>query len=267
MRIKLFIMVLLASLMICSCSKSSDNSNAVVKSEIVLTKSGDDYAAAYANRFSAISSPFDLKGITVVDNHVEISVGYSGGCRKHDFEIIWDEKVDYGNPPSINLIIIHRDNGDTCEAYITENLVFTGTALLDNILSMEYSVNVSSGYSPDDSIDYSGNEYAFNFVEGDTCNTIVEAKRAICGIGLYQNLWFALEGQISAGIEGYYFNQFLQPVDVVPGLSSFVPVEGEKYLIGGRIERNNAFSDVPVCLAYPGPSIPIKITCIQHIEE
>ena len=267
MRVNAFIMVMLASLMICSCSNSPDSHDAVVKSEIVLTKSGDDYAAAYDNRSPATSSPFDLKNIDVKNNSVEISVGYSGGCKKHDFEIIWDEKIDYGNPPSINLIIIHHDNGDACEAYITETLVFTGTALLGNTLSVEYAVNVSSGYSPDDFIDYSGNEYAFNFEEGDTCNTIVEAKRAICGIGLYQDLWFALEDQISAGIEGYYFNQFLQPVDVVPGLSSFVPVEGEKYLIGGRIERNNAFSDVPVCLAYPGPSIPIKITCIQHIEK
>ena len=34
-----------------------------------------------------------------------------------------------------------------------------------------------------------------------------------------------------------------------------------------RIAKDNAFNDVPVCLAYPGPSIPIKITCIQHIEQ
>jgi hypothetical protein len=267
MKINIFVMILLASLMIISCDKSSDESNAVVKSEIVLSKNGEDYAAAYTNRSPAISSPFDLQDISVKGDNVELTVAYSGGCKKHNFEIIWDDKIDSGNPAVINMIVIHHDNDDICEANIKENLKFTVADFLDNIVIKEYSVDVSSGYSPDDSIVYSGSEYDFNFEESDTCNTIVEAKRAICGIGLYQDLWFALEDQISAGIEGYYFNKYLQPVDIAPSLSAFVPVAGEKYLIGGRIAKDNAFNDVPVCLAYPGPSIPIKITCIQHIEQ
>lgn len=264
---KILLMVILASLMAFSCGTSSDNSGSAAGSETVLTKSGSDYAHAYADRSPATSSPFELKSISVKDNNVEITVAYSGGCKKHNFEIIWDENVDFGNPPVINLIVIHNANGDACEAYITEDLTFSLSGLMGNVSTGDFSFDVSSGYSPDDSIVYSGDKYDFSFQESDTCNTVVEAKRAVCGVGLYQDLWFALGDNISAGIEGYYFNKFLQPVDINPALAAFVPVEGEKYLIGGRIEKNNKYNDVPVCLAYPGPSIPIKITCIQHIEQ
>ena len=157
MKINVFMMILLASLMIISCNKSSNETNVVVKSEIVLSKSGEDYAAAYTNRSPAISSPFDLKDISVKDGNVELTVAYSGGCKKHNFEIIWDDKIDSGNPAVINLIVIHHDNDDTCEANIKENLKFTVSDLLDNIVIKEYSVDVSSGYTPDDSIVYSGN--------------------------------------------------------------------------------------------------------------
>jgi hypothetical protein len=264
---KILLMVILASLMAFSCDKSSDKSKAVADSETVLTKSGDDYTEAYANRSSEISSPFELQNVSVSDDNVEITVAYSGGCKKHNFEIIWDENINFGNPPVINLIVIHHANGDACEAYIKEDLKFNVSDLMDNISTEEFSMDVSSGYSPDDSVVYSGDEYDFGFQESDACDTIVEAKRAICGVGLYQNLWFSLGDNINTGIEGYTFNKFLQPVDIDSSLSSFVPVEGEKYRIGGRIIKDHNYDDVPVCLAYPGPSIPIKITCIQHIEQ
>lgn len=260
-------MVILISLTAFSCGSSSDKSKAATDSKVVVTKSGNDYTEAYANRSPAISDPFELHDVLVKEDNIAITVAYPGGCRKHNFEIIWDGNIKYGNPPAISLIVIHDSNGDSCEAYIIETLHFTIRDLPENITIAETAVGVSSGYSADDSAGYSGDEYDFIFEESDTCNTVVEAKRAVCGVGLYQDLWFSLGDSIGTGIEGYYFNNFLQPVDIDPFLSSFVPVEGEKYLIGGRIETDNPYNDVPVCLAYPGPSVPIKITCIQHIEQ
>ena len=259
-------MIILASLIAFSCDKATDKPSDVMKSEVVVNKSGDDYTKAYTNRSPEISDPFELQNVLVKGDTVEITVAHPGGCKKHNFEIIWDGTINYGDPPVINLIVIHQANGDSCEASVTENLNFTISDLPDNVSTEGYSIDVSSGYSPGDSIVYSGDKYDFSFEESDTCNTIVEAKRAVCGVGLYQDLWFSV-GSISAGIDGYSFNKYLQPVDIDPSLAGFVPIEGKKYMIGAKIVTDHNFGNVPTCLIYPGPSIPVKIMCVQPIEQ
>jgi hypothetical protein len=117
-----------------------------------------------------------------------------------------------------------------------------------------------------DSVTCKGNETEIRFVESDTCNVFVTAKSAICAYGLYGNIWFALDDSVKAGVDNYYFYKYLRPVATSSTIRGFVPVAGKRYRIGGRIDNGNYFPQIALCLAYPGPSIPIKIMCIKAVN-
>ena len=55
-------------------------------------------------------------------NSFKIIVAYSGGCKKHEVNIVWDGVVKLSNPCKVNLILEHNANGDTCEAMVTDTL-------------------------------------------------------------------------------------------------------------------------------------------------
>jgi hypothetical protein len=70
-----------------------------------------------------LSDPFEIKGVEREDDSLKVTVGYSGGCQIHNFNVIWDGIITASNPCQINLIIDHDANGDHCEAYFVETLV------------------------------------------------------------------------------------------------------------------------------------------------
>ncbi len=255
-------MLLLPAFSACTKEGTGDKDS----SRVTLTKDASAYAAVAADRSSLSSDPLDLKGIVLKGDSVEVSVAYSGGCKQHSFEFIWNGAVAKTNPPEINLFIRHRANGDACEAYITEKLTFSVTDLLESITCPEVTFNVMNGGNSADSVTYKGDETEIRFAESDTCNVLVTASSAICGTGLYGSLWFALDDSIRAGAGNYYFHKYLQPVAISSNIRGFVPVAGKRYKIGGRIDRGNYFPDVVMCLAYPGPSVPVKIMCIKEMN-
>ena len=67
---------------------------------------------------------FDLKAVEVVDQTLEITVSYAGGCEEHDFTIDWPNVITAIYPPDFSVTLYHDSNNDLCEAYITEVLVF-----------------------------------------------------------------------------------------------------------------------------------------------
>jgi hypothetical protein len=261
----LFTVILLS---IGSCSKEdagiSINKNA---SNVELKGSAGDYLEATSNPSASISDPFELGSIVINNGTVEVTVSYPGGCKTHTFDIIWDESVNYTYPPSINIVIIHDDNGDSCEAYITEVLRFQLDSLIGNKGTDNFVIGGFSGWDTSDSAVYEAPKYEFGFQESNDCILTVTAREAMCGWGLYGGTWFALEDSISAGIPDFYYGKFLQPVSVADNLKEFKPVVGKKYSIGARIDTTKYnFSDQPVCLAYPGPSVPVKIMCISEVK-
>ena len=258
----LFMMLMLITFFCCQ----KENKVEQKSSRIVLTNDQAAFNAAVSNRSAVSSDAFDLKSIILKGDSVEVSVAYPGGCEQHSFEFIWNGAITKTNPPGIDLIIKHNANGDACEAYITETLTFALTDLDESVVFPDVSFSVLNGGDPADSVVYSRDETDFGFTESDTCNTLVTARYAICGYGLYGNLWFALDDSISAGIPNYYFHKYLQPVAISSSINGFVPVEGKRYKIGGRVDRGNYFPGVVVCLAYAGPSIPIKIMCIKAMN-
>ncbi len=250
-----------------SCDKEKNQAEDKNEALLVLKSSASEYYDAISNPSAETSDPFELGEITVNGDEVNVTVSYAGGCAPHTFEIIWNEAISLSNPPHISLVIIHEANGDNCEAYITEVLSFKIDSLMGESSAGGVAIDGYNGNDISDSSVYEGNKYEFSFVESDTCNITVTAKEAMCGSGLFGNTWFAMEDSISAGLPDYYFSKFLQPVSIAESLHDFVPESGKKYQIGARIDSSpHLFSDIPICLAYPGPSIPVKILCIKEVE-
>ena len=210
--------------------------------------------------------PFTIRDFQIRGDSAFLTVSYSGGCKKHTFEIIWSEVYKYSNPPQTDLIIVHDAHGDACEAYITETLSFDLTRLTGTAADQTVILNIINGKSPSGTAmaEWNPSEQVF-FPEGDQCLVEVTAMKVICGAGLYDNLWLALDDSISAGIDGVYFKKYLQPVALGSGSAGFTPVEGKKYLIGAKVQSEHPYTQVAVCLAYTGPFVPVRILCVTEL--
>jgi hypothetical protein len=272
---KQLLILSLLTLITFSCNNTPGEPEDNLSSKIILTSSSAEYSSYASYRSIVNSDPFVLDSAIFNCDSISIIVSYSGGCKQHTFEIIWSENLSDTEPPQTGMIILHDANDDACEAYITETLTFSVSDLAANLCFDSLYVSVLNGWSSDDStssggwdpadtIDYDDGDFKVVFTESDNCVVKVVAAHVICGVGLWDNLWLALEDSINTGIEGYYLFKYLQPVAIDASLANFVPVQGKKYLVGARIQLENDYMNMPVCLAYSGPSVPVKIMCISE---
>jgi hypothetical protein len=264
MRTFLFYLVLLVSV---SCrSHNKDN----VTSRLTLTRSSTEYARALHNGTNG--DPFVLKDFSVKNDSAYLTVSYGGGCREHQFDVIWSEKFYKTNPPETGMIITHNANGDNCKSLITETFAFNIAELTGPVAYNTVIINVLNGASLSDSLTVGGwnppdrDTYQVVFPEGTECQVEVAASTVVCGAGLYNNLWLALNDSVSSGVPGHYFKKFLQPVALADAAKGFVPVQGKKYLVGATIQREHPYLNVVVCLAFSGPSVPVKINCVTELK-
>lgn len=72
---------------------------------------------------------YDLNSATITDDTLNISVSYGGGCKEHEFTLIASEAFLESFPVQLPVSIAHNANGDTCEAYPTENYRFDLTPI------------------------------------------------------------------------------------------------------------------------------------------
>ena len=67
---------------------------------------------------------FRMDSAFVNGDFLFLHVGFSGGCRTHEFNL-WRLPPDSQDPPSIELMLSHDAKDDPCDAWITEWLVFS----------------------------------------------------------------------------------------------------------------------------------------------
>ena len=60
----------------------------------------------------------------IIDDILQIKIEYSGGCEKHDFNLIFNEIWKKSMPPKITLFLEHKDGNDKCKALVNEVLKF-----------------------------------------------------------------------------------------------------------------------------------------------
>lgn len=72
---------------------------------------------------------YALNSATITGDTLNISVSYSGGCEKHQFTLVVSDNFHESFPVQLPASIAHNANGDTCEAYPTENYRFNLTSI------------------------------------------------------------------------------------------------------------------------------------------
>lgn len=163
----LFIIVLLNI----SCSNSDDKNSPLlqdavnqIQNEVLNAKlriNEEVFNTINTNRTNKISKgeAYSINNVKRVGDFMQINLSYSGGCKIHDFEIIWDGIVYTDEPCHMNLLLIHNANNDTCEALITKTIVVNLEELIGDVL---YKDNCAYHiYST-----YNSSEFADAVIEG-----------------------------------------------------------------------------------------------------
>ncbi len=84
---------------------------------------GADPSAEYGE------DPFTITGVALAGHVLEIEVSYTGGCGEHQFTLVAAPGFEESDPVQAMLQLFHNAGGDTCEAIVTETLLFDLTPL------------------------------------------------------------------------------------------------------------------------------------------
>ena len=138
MKLKIaLIYVLTLSIFIIGCQRLNDQMqtepddglsvvvDGVNPGEIVYT--GAVFIGDAADRFG--TDEYALNSATITDDTLKVSVSYSGGCEEHEFTLVVSETFLESFPVQLHAYIAHDANGDTCEAYPTDNYHFDLTPI------------------------------------------------------------------------------------------------------------------------------------------
>ena len=69
------------------------------------------------------SSSVQIIKSKLTGNKLSLKIGYSGGCTKHEFQVIGNPMISKSLPPIRSVELIHIANGDTCREYIERELI------------------------------------------------------------------------------------------------------------------------------------------------
>ena len=130
-----FLSIIVFTLLIASCSNNGTedavltdaNYNSLVNSSAsntTLRINTEVFNTLNNNRINNINTGefYSINEVKREGDSININLSYSGGCKQHDFQIIWDGIVYTDNPCRMNLLLIHNSNNDGCEALITETI-------------------------------------------------------------------------------------------------------------------------------------------------
>ena len=92
-----------------------------------ITYIGDVFIGDVGNRFGA--DEFDLNTATIEGDILKVNLSYSGGCKSHEFTLVASDLFHESSPVQLSIYIAHNANGDTCEAYPTEDYHFNLTPI------------------------------------------------------------------------------------------------------------------------------------------
>ena len=72
---------------------------------------------------------FAFNDATITGDMLTINVSYSGGCKNHQFILVASDSFLESFPVQLRASIVHNANGDTCEAWPTEDYRFDLTPI------------------------------------------------------------------------------------------------------------------------------------------
>jgi hypothetical protein len=114
------VMTCCIALMMMGC-KSKKNS---MPDEITNSQDGEEMITITAE-IGDIDKKSDLIEITyarIIENTLYLDVAYSGGCKKHDIQLVGSASIMKSLPPIRSIKLIHNSNNDSCREHITKTL-------------------------------------------------------------------------------------------------------------------------------------------------
>jgi hypothetical protein len=107
----------------------------------------DLFSEAQAKRSTEEGSQYAIESVKRVNNTLKINVNYSGGCKEHNFDIVWDGVVNLAYPGKVNLIVKHNSNGDSCKGLVHDVIEVDLNRYFDNIIDSNNILFVVSNAS------------------------------------------------------------------------------------------------------------------------
>ena len=137
MKVKAIIYALSVSIFIIGCQQLNDQMKTGLDDAVSISVddvnpdevfyTGTVFIGDSGNRFG--TDEYALNSATITDDTLNISVSYSGGCKDHQFTLVVSDTFLESFPVQLHASIAHNANGDTCEAYPTENYRFDLTSI------------------------------------------------------------------------------------------------------------------------------------------
>lgn len=100
------------------------------------------------------SDPVTVDSIGIDGNIMTIKVTYSGGCKKHWFDLVGSFSVMKSLPPKRTIKLVHIDKEDNCRKVVNETLKFDISELAATKKSGSEIRLVMDGYKGDISYVY-----------------------------------------------------------------------------------------------------------------
>ena len=97
----------------CNCPEDCDNTAEVKEIPKVLISNEGFQLDEYT-----------LNNMEIKRNILKFDISYSGECKEHFFNAVWDGNFIESLPVQVNIFLSHDSNEDTCEALITKTLEF-----------------------------------------------------------------------------------------------------------------------------------------------
>ena len=75
--------------------------------------------------------PFVLNDAAIAGDNLSLNLSYAGGCARHEFTLVASESFLESDPVQLPLSLAHEANGDSCEAWLTQDYEFDLSLLRD----------------------------------------------------------------------------------------------------------------------------------------
>ena len=75
--------------------------------------------------------PFVLNDAAIAGDTLSLNLSYAGGCARHEFTLVATELFRESDPVQLPVSLAHDANGDSCEAWLTEDYEFDLSLLRD----------------------------------------------------------------------------------------------------------------------------------------
>ncbi|GJQ63438.1 MAG: hypothetical protein SCALA702_24910 [Melioribacteraceae bacterium] len=99
------------------------------------------------------SDGYRINSVSQREGSLVLNVSYGGGCQYHNFRLMADEGILRTMPPGIRAFLFHNDNEDTCEAWITDDIVFDLNEVINKVEGLEGRTEFSIHIVSPDKID------------------------------------------------------------------------------------------------------------------